>query len=127
MLMAALGIPPKRAGRMGRAPERFDCGKHGRLSRPEIARIAGISYRAVVVRQEAGWTGEQLCMPIGIRPNQKIGEIRYPTMLHAARLAHHFRDHVPSVKELRAFRPMSAQAAQKWRLALMKAQAEAKA
>lgn len=117
MLAPSLGSTTK-PNRFGRAPQLFDCGRHGMLSRRQIALTAGISYHAVCVRLEAGWKGAQLCQKPGERPNAKRGEIRLPTILAAVKLARRFRDRVPSVEEIRKAKPMSQAAAIRWRQAI---------
>src|SRR5690606_10877108 len=46
-----------------RGGQRFDCGRHGRLTVVQIARIAGTSRTAIYQRIRAGRTGEALCEP----------------------------------------------------------------
>ncbi len=116
-LSPSLGLPTK-PNRCGRVPQTFDCGRHGHLSRRQIALMAGISYHAVCVRLSSGWKGAQLCQKPGDRPNAKRGEIRLPTILAAVKLARRFRDRLPSVEEIRRAKPMSQAAAIRWRQAI---------
>ncbi len=109
-------LPPRSKG--GRKPKLHSCGKYGRLSARQIATIAGITDKAVHIRIAAGWKGEQLCQPVGDRPNHKKSTICQPTMLMAVKIARRFRDRVPTVKELQAMHPMSLNAAIRWRRAL---------
>ena len=104
--------------RPGRSPKLINCGKFGRLSIPQIAVVAGVTDPAIRQRIRRGWNGEQLCEPIGERPNAKRGEIRVPTMLTAVQLARQFRDRVPTVQEIRKAKPMSREAAVRWRQAI---------
>lgn len=100
--------------RMGRPPERkYDCGKYGRLTRSQIAMIAGISRAAVAQRLSARYAGERLCVrkKAGIA---KRGVVCRSTMLTAAKIARHFPDRVPTVKEILQVHPMSESTARNW-------------
>jgi len=121
MLAPVIATTPPPGKRTGRRAELFDCGKHGMLSKSQIAALAGISYHGVTMRIRAGWKGAQLCLPQGKRPSAKRGEVRYPTMLAAITLARRFRNRVPTVEELRKAKPMSLHAARRWQAALRRA------
>lgn len=121
-LRIAAPVPNRRGGRPA---HRHDCGRHGKLTLKQIARIAGVTPEAIRGRIGMGWKGELLCSPVGPRPNHRRGEIRLPTMLTAARIALHFRGQCPTVAQIRAAHPMTKKAAERWRLVFMKAMEEA--
>lgn len=106
---------PKRKNNRGRKPERlYDCGKYGRLSRSQIATVAGISTKAVAVRLNGGWKGESLCAPKRSGCNRKRGVVCRSTMLVAAKIARRFPDRVPTTKEILEVHPMAESTARNW-------------
>lgn len=108
-----IGTAPK-GKRTGRPPERkYDCGKYGRLTRSQIATIAGISRAAVGQRIKAGYMGERLCVrqKAGIA---KRGVVCRQTMLVAAKIAREFPDRVPTIREIRMVHPMAESTARNW-------------
>ena len=107
----SIGTTAKRTGRP--AKRLFDCGKYGRLSAPQIARIAGISGTAVNLRIANGWTGAKLCQPRGERPGQQKGAAR-STQLAALRLALAFPHKIPTKTEICRVVPMTPNAAERW-------------
>lgn len=111
-LSPILGARPRK--RIGRPPTgKFDCGKYGRLTRSQIATIAGISRAAVAHRIAAGYTGERLCVSqkAGIA---KRGVVCRATMVVAAKIARQFPDRVPTVPEIMRAHPMAESTARNW-------------
>ena len=105
---------PKRKNNRGRKPERlYDCGKYGRLSRSQIATVAGISTVAVRQRIRAGYKGERLCLPArgGFA---KRGVVCRSTMLTAAKIARQFPDRAPTWREIMRVHPMADSTARMW-------------
>jgi hypothetical protein len=101
--------------RTGRPPEcKYDCGKYGRLTRAQIAHIAGISRAAVGTRLKWGWEGERLCAGKRTGVNRKRGVVCRSTMLAAAKIARRFPDRVPTVQEIMTVHPMAESTARNW-------------
>lgn len=123
-LAPTLGRPARRNNR-GRAPERkYDCGKYGRLSRSQIATVAGISTTAVAQRIRSGYTGERLCIPAK-SGYAKRGVVCRSTMLIAAKIARQFPDRVPTFKEIMRVHPMAESTARNWQTVFHKLQGAA--
>lgn len=103
-----------------RGGQRFDCGRHGRLTVVQIARIAGTSRTAIYQRIRAGRTGEALCEPRWARQSEirRASPPRRHVLAAAFQLAAMYPDRLPSVAEIQRFRPMSRQNAQVWRQAI---------
>jgi hypothetical protein len=99
---------------------RYDCGQHGTLSVKEIADLVGTSKTAIYKRLAANVRGEALCSRRWARQSEVRRESppRRHTLAAAFKLAVMYPDHVPTVKEIQAFRPMSRQNAQCWRQAI---------
>lgn len=105
---------PKRRNNRGRKPERkYDCGKYGRLSRSQIATVAGITNTAVRQRINSGYTGERLCLPAKAGFSKR-GVVCRSTMVIAAKIARQFPDRVPSVPEIMQVHPMAKSTARNW-------------
>ena len=114
MMLTATLTSPKRKNNRGRKPERkYDCGKYGRLSRSQIAKVAGISNTAVRQRINSGYTGERLCLPAKAG-FAKRGVVCRSTMLVAAKLARQFPSGVPTIKQIIAAHPMAESTARNW-------------
>ena len=113
MLTPILGTKPRK--RIGRPPTgKFDCGKYGRLTRAQIAIIAGISTKAVCQRINSGWKGERLCAAKRSGCNVKRGVVCRSTIVTAAKIARRFPDRVPSIKEIMQAHPMAESTARNW-------------
>ena len=105
---------PKRRNNRGNKPARlYDCGKYGRLSRAQIAVVAGISTTAVAQRIRSGYTGERLCLPAKAGFSKR-GVVCRSTMLVAAKIARQFPDRVPTLKEIMRVHPMAEATARNW-------------
>jgi hypothetical protein len=113
--MIATLLSPRRRNNRGRQPEgKFDCGKFGRLSRSQIAAVAGISTTAAAQRINNGWKGERLCAPKRSGNYHKRGKVCRSTMVIAAKIARQFPDRVPSIKEIVRVHPMAESTARNW-------------
>ena len=102
----------------------YDCGRHGRLTVPMIAMLAGVSKEAVYQRLRKGLRGEALCAPAHESQRGVRKPCTKPTMVVACRLVRAFPHRVPTVKEIVAVHPMTERNAQRWRQALAQTLAE---
>ena len=119
-LPATSPAAPVAASRRGRKALALDCGKYGKLTRQQIADMAGISLDGVRKRLELGWSGEHLC--ITRAEKRRVGRHRKggsrPTMVTAMRLALAFPSRMPTAEEIREVQPMEYRAAIRLRAVL---------
>ncbi len=122
-------VQGQRRSKPGRKPKRHDCGGHGWLTADEIARVSGVTKKAVRERLALGWKGDALCLPRYATRPQAISFRAPPrhALLSAFRIVAQFPGRVPTVAELQAIRPMCERTASHWRNALATAYAEARA
>ena len=117
-MLTSILTTPKPVDRGGRRGTRHDCGKHGKLTVGQIAKVAGVSVYAVRFRVNAGWKGEELCAPYRSHDKRKSDSgCRNPAVLTAVRLALAFPNRAPTTKEIMSIRPMSRGSASRWRQA----------
>ena len=95
---------------------RFDCGSAGSLTAREIIELTG--HKTVYARIDRGWRGSLLVSKR--QPSRQPGLPRTNSMLLACQLgiATAHVDRLLTVREIRSIRPMSRQAAERWRCAL---------
>lgn len=102
---------------------KYDCGKHGKLTVSQIARLAGTTNKAIYQRIKRGFVGERLC-ELKYEGRRKIRRpCSNPTILIAVRLANAFPDRVPTAKEIAEVHPMSEGNAMRWRRAFAEVRA----
>jgi hypothetical protein len=121
--MSSFGVATIQAPRSKSRARKWDCGKYGRLTAHEIARVAGITREGVWQRARGGLTGEALCMPKheGLRVVRK--RCSKPVVHIAMKLARAFPAGVPTLAQIRKVHPMCDRNAMRWRQALAEAQA----
>jgi len=117
--VAAIAGPKIRKAR-GR---KYDCGKHGKLTVSQIARLAGTTNKAIYQRIKRGFVCERLC-ELKYEGRRKIRRpCSNPTILIAVRLANAFPDRVPTTKEIVEVHPMCERNAMRWRQAFAEVRA----
>lgn len=97
---ASLGTP---ATRTFTAAPTYDCGRLGKLTVSQIAKLSGVSPQGVRLRLRRGITGEALALP---RWQSRKGATNKTSLVTAFRLARAFPDVLPSVAEIRKAVPM---------------------
>lgn len=101
-----------------------DCGEHGPLGVAEIARRAGVDPDTIRKRMREGVTGAALLAPKGRGHTRVPQGAAEATLLTAARLALHFGERRPTVREILAVQPMSHQTALRYCRAMLRAHDE---
>lgn len=105
---------------MGRGARRYDCGRHGKLNRAQIAALAGISMGAAYYRAvKLGLRGEALIAGTAATRKRNVGSVaRTPCVVIACRLARAFPGKAPTWRQVQGVVPMSEQAAKRWSRAM---------
>ena len=106
-------MAPRNRGR------KFDCGKFGKMTAQEIARLTGMSREGVWQRVKAGIHGAELCAPKhdGLRKTKT--RCSRPTIMVAMKLLRAFPANPPSVAQIKKIHPMTDRNAMRWRQALV--------
>lgn len=122
--MTSFGIATIAAPRAPRDRSRkFDCGRYGKLSAKEIARIAGMSREGVWQRVQSGIVGAELCAPKHERLRGVKEKCARPTVMVAMKLARAYPDKTPTLAQIQKVHPMTARNAMRWRQALVETSA----
>jgi hypothetical protein len=105
---------PRAAVRTGR---RFDCGRYGKLTAKEIARLAGMTREGVWQRVRHGVKGADLCAPKHESKRHAKEKCSKPVVSIAVKLARAFPHKVPTLREIQQAHPMCERNAMRWRQA----------
>lgn len=97
---------------------RFDCGRFGKLTANEIARIVGMSREGAWQRIRSGIVGAELCAPKHEGLRQVKAPCSRPTILVAMKLARAYPDKQPTLAQIKRVHPMTDRNAMRWRQAL---------
>lgn len=116
MNLSPILTTPKPLDRGGRRGQLHDCGKYGKLSVGQIARIAGVTTEAIRHRVNTGVKGAALCAPYKTN-YRRTASCRNPSLIIAVKLATAFPHRAPTTEEIRKVHPMSRTAATRWRSA----------
>lgn len=107
-------------GRVARDRGRkFDCGKFGKLTANEIARITGMSREGVWQRVRSGIVGAELCAPKHDGLRKVKTPCSRPTIMVAMKLARAYPNSTPTLAQIKKVHPMTDRNAMRWRQALV--------
>lgn len=100
---------------------KYDCGRFGMLSVPQIAAMAGISHTAVIGRLKLGWKGADLCRAkLTGRTRKMRSQGNTSTMIISLRMADKFTSGIPTLEQIMGAIPMSYRNAERWQAAFIK-------